>query len=353
MTIGSKVIVKQLIKSNVLKKIAVIGAGSWGTSLAILLAKNGHSTKLWGHKYHHVEELIKDRENKKYLQGILFPEKLLPVSDLDSAVQSANVVVMAVPSHALRDIFTKVSPFLEDNCRLISAVKGVENETLLTMSQVMQDVLDKSSKVIKGVEIGVLSGPSFAQEVALEFPTAVTLGFKEIQFAIEMQKLFVNDYFRVYASRDVLGIEICAALKNVIAIAAGVCEGLGYGLNTRAALITRGLAEMRRLGRRLNTDDTTFSGLSGIGDLILTCTGDLSRNRRVGIQLGKGKKLKEIVDEMCMVAEGVKNTKSMHDLAKKLDIEMPILEQVYQIVHKNKKCDLAVHDLLKRELKVE
>lgn len=340
------------MRNNILN-IAVAGSGSWGTALAVLLSRNGHNVKLWGHKSNHIENLLKDSENKKYLPGIIFPASLLPVSEIKHAVEGANIVVMAVPSHAMRDIFTKVCPFLEDYCRLVSAIKGLENETLLTMTQLMGGVLFKSDRACKDIEIGVLSGPSFAQEVAICSPTAVTIGFRNIQTAIEIQKVFVNDYFRVYASSDVLGIETCAALKNVIAIAAGVCEGLGYGLNTRAALITRGLAEMRRLGNSINTDDATFLGLSGIGDLILTCTGDLSRNRMVGIQLGKGKCLSEIVNEMSMVAEGIKNTKSVYDLAKKHNIEMPIVEQVYQIVYNNKECSLAVRDLLKRDLKVE
>jgi len=340
------------MRNNFLK-IAVVGSGSWGTALAVLLSRNGHDVKLWGHKNNHVQNLLNDCENKKYLPGIFFPESLLPVADLKDAVESANLVVMAVPSHAMREIFTKVSPFIDDGCRLVSAIKGVENGTLLTMTQAMGEVLFKSGSASKDIEIGVLSGPSFAQEVAKCSPTAVTIAFKNIETAIEIQKVFVNDYFRVYASHDVLGIELCAALKNVIAIAAGVCEGLGYGLNTRAALITRGLAEMRRLGKSINAEDATFLGLGGIGDLILTCTGGLSRNRMVGIQLGEGKCLSKIVDEMSMVAEGVKNTKSVYDLAQKHNIEMPIIEQVYQIIYNNKKCSLAVRDLLKRDLKIE
>ncbi len=333
--------------------IAVIGSGSWGTALSVLLSRNGYDVKLWGHKKKHVNQLLIDRENKIYLPGILFPENLSPEFELKAAVQGANLVVMVVPSHGFRDVFLKVFPFLEPNCRLVSAVKGIENESLLTMTQVMAEVLGGAGEIVKNIEIGVLSGPSFAKEVAMCLPTAVTIGFKNLQTAIEIQKIFTNEYFRVYASRDVVGLEVSAALKNVIAIAAGVCEGLGYGLNTRAALITRGLAEIRRLGNRLNADDATFSGLSGMGDLILTCTGDLSRNRTVGISLGKGKKLKEIVDEMSMVAEGIKTTKSAYDLATRLKIEMPILEQVYQIIYKNKECSLAVRDLLKRESKVE
>lgn len=335
------------------KDIAVIGSGSWGTALAILLSKNGHRVCLWGHKKDHVNNLVKDRENLKYLPGVVFPDNLSLSYELKNSIKGTSIVLMVVPSHAFREIFSLVCPFLDNNCRLVSAVKGIENDTLATMTQIMEDVLTKSTIKRSKIEIGVLSGPSFAKEVALCLPTAVTIGFKNLKTAVEIQKIFVNEYFRVYASTDIVGLEISAALKNVIAIAAGVCEGLGYGLNTRAALVTRGLTEMRRLGNRLNAEETTFSGLSGLGDLVLTCTGDLSRNRMVGISLGKGKQINEIVDEMSMVAEGIKTTKSVHDLAKNLNIEMPIMEQVYQIIYKNKQCSLAVRDLLNRELKVE
>lgn len=333
--------------------ISVIGAGSWGTALSILLARNGHHVNLWGHNKREVEKLRKDRENIKYLPGFIFPENLHPIFSIEDALKETSIVVMVVPSHALREVFKKVSLFLKDNCLIISGVKGIESETHLTMTQVMRDVLDSSGNFGKRIEIGVISGPSFAHEVAMCLPTAVTIGFHNIYNAVHAQKVFSNDYFRVYASSDIIGIEISAALKNVIAIAAGVCEGLGYGLNTRAALITRGLAEIKRIGQRLNADDSTFSGLSGIGDLILTCTGDLSRNRSVGIKLGKGQKLKDIIADMNMVAEGIKNTKSMYELASQLNIEMPILEQVYKIVYKNKKCSSAVRDLLKRGQKIE
>ncbi|MBU1566789.1 MAG: NAD(P)-dependent glycerol-3-phosphate dehydrogenase [Proteobacteria bacterium] len=335
------------------KNIAVIGSGSWGTALSILLSKNGHNVRLWGHKKELINRLLKDRENVKYLPGASFPKNLSVSCELKDVILGASIVVMVVPSHAFREIFSRFHSFLPNNCRLISAVKGIENDTLLTMTQIMEEILKKQKICYKTIEIGVLSGPSFAKEVALCTPTAVTIGFKNLDTAFEIQKVFVNEYFRVYASNDIIGLEISSALKNVIAIAAGVCDGLGYGLNTRAALITRGLAEMRRLGSCLNAEDTTFYGLSGLGDLVLTCTGDLSRNRMVGINLGKGKKINEIVDEMSMVAEGIKTTKSIYDLAKKHNIDTPIIEQVYNIIYKGKHCSLAVRDLLNRELKVE
>lgn len=335
------------------KKIGVIGAGSWGTALALLFAGKKYPVYLWGHNREHVEKLQKERENKKHLPGIAFPEELIPVFTLKEAVEGSSLIVMAVPSHSYRLVFTDTLPFLSNKCRIVSAVKGIENKTLKTMSQVMKGLLDEGLFTDKNIETGVLSGPSFAKEVARFVPTAVTIGFERLQTAKEQQKVFVTDYFRVYASSDVIGLEISASLKNVIAIATGVCDGLGYGLNTRAALITRGLAEMKRLGKAMDADSATFSGLSGLGDLLLTCTGDLSRNRMVGLKLGEGKKLDQIKSEMSMVAEGIKTTRSAYDLSKKMQVEMPILEQVYNIIYGGKSCSEAVRDLLNRELKVE
>ncbi len=333
-------------------KIAVIGAGSWGTAIAILLSKNGHSVHLWGHNKEHVKTISLERENSKYLKGAKIPENIIISNSLKECVSGILNIVMVVPSHGLREVFVNLLPFVENGVRIISAVKGIENDTLMTMTRVMhQEITDYSSDL--EFKIGVLSGPSFAEEVARDVPTAVTIGFDDIITAKEMQNIFGSEYFRVYASRDIIGLEISSSIKNIIAIATGVCDGLGYGLNTSAALITRGLAEMKRLGIALNAEPETFSGLSGIGDLLLTCTGNLSRNRKVGLKLGEGKKLNEIITEMSMVAEGVKTTKSVHGLAKSMGIEMPIMEQVYSILYENKECSLAVKDLLDRELKVE
>ena len=342
-------------------KIAVIGAGSWGTALAILLGRKFSNVVLWAHRKAHSEQLDQDRENKKYLPGITFPSGLLITDSLQTAVTNATIVVMVVPSHSYRDVFNYIIPCLKEGCRVVSAVKGIENISLKTMTQVMQELLMSFFKtegvfqahLNNNIELGVLSGPSFAKEVANSVPTAVTVGFKDIEIAKEIQNIFVTDFFRVYASTDLVGLEISAALKNIIAIATGVCDGLGYGLNTRAALITRGLAEITRLGSALGAEESTFSGLSGVGDLLLTCTGSLSRNRTVGLLLGEGKNLSQIKDEMQMVAEGIKTTRSVYDLSQKLDIDMPILEQVYKIIYEGKNCAEAVTDLLKRELKVE
>ena len=268
---------------------------------------------------------------------------------------------MVVPSHSYRDVFTELIPYIGSDCRIVSAVKGIENNSLKTMTQVMEELLqlyfntegEYQPKNNNGIQLGVLSGPSFAKEVAQSIPTAVTVGFTNLEVAKEIQKIFVTDFFRVYASTDLVGLEISAALKNIIAIATGVCDGLGYGLNTRAALITRGLAEITRLGIALGAEESTFSGLSGVGDLLLTCTGSLSRNRTVGLRLGEGKTLSQIKDEMQMVAEGIKTTLSGYKLAEKLAIDMPILKKVYQLIYEDKDCAEAVRDLLKRELKVE
>lgn len=346
---------------NNINKIAVIGAGSWGTALAILLGQKYHNVQLWAHRKAHSDDLRNALENVKYLPGIAFPDSINVTDNLKSAVEGAAVVVMVVPSHSYREVFTSLVPFLQRGCRVVSAVKGIENDTLKTMTQIMEEILihhfksdsDYKPSQNNDIEFGVLSGPSFAKEVANGVPTAVTIGFKNLEVAKEIQQLFVTDFFRVYASTDIIGLEVSAALKNIIAIATGVCDGLGYGLNTRAALITRGLAEITRLGCALGAEETTFSGLSGVGDLLLTCTGSLSRNRTVGLKLGEGKKLDQIKNEMEMVAEGIKTTRSVYDMAKRMDVDMPILEQVYKIIYEDKKSSTAVIDLLKRELKVE
>lgn len=334
------------------EKIAIIGAGSWGTALALVVAPKVDEVALWGHKREHIRELRSSGYNKKYLPGIALSDNISPTDSLEDAVRHASVVCVVVPSHGLRDIFHEMLPFLDSGVIVVSAIKGIENSSLKTMTQIMEEIIFQQN-VQKEIKIAVLSGPSFAKEVALGIPTAVTIGCKEIECAKKLQLLFGTEKFRVYASTDVIGLEISAALKNIVALAAGICDGLGYGLNTRAALITRGLAEIARLGVYLGADQATFSGLSGLGDLVLTCTGDLSRNRNVGIQLGKGKKLDQILEDMQMVAEGVKTTKSVYDLTRPLNIEMPILEQVYKILYENKDCSLAVKDLLARELKVE
>lgn len=333
------------------KKIAVIGAGSWGTALALLLSENNDNVVLWVRNEKTLRDIQQNRINERYLSGVYLPQNIKLVSELKEAVEGATMIVMVVPSHCYRQVFQEVAPFIYPGCFIVSAVKGIENSSMQTMTQIMLEIYGSTAN--KDCKFGVLSGPSFAEEVSRKVPTAVTIGFADIEVAKKVQKIFGTDYFRVYASNDIVGLEISASIKNVIAIAAGICDGLGYGLNTRAALITRGLAEMQRLGTALGADPATFSGLSGLGDLLLTCTGDLSRNRTVGLKLGKGKNIQQIKNEMNMVAEGIKTTLSVYELAQDLKIEMPILEQIYKIIYQDKDCARAVEDLLKRDLTTE
>jgi glycerol-3-phosphate dehydrogenase (NAD(P)+) len=343
---------KMNFKMNKIGKIAVIGAGSWGTAIAGVVAGKGLQTVLWGHHSGHVATLIRDRENIKYLPGYHFVDSLHLTSNLRSAVEGSEIVCMVVPSHGFRKVFEEIVPLLERKCLIVSAVKGIENETLMTMTQIMTEVLGAELQE-KEISLAVLSGPSFAKEVAQGMPTAVTIGCCQIEKAQRLQHIFGTEWFRVYASSDIIGLEISAAVKNIIAIAAGISDGLGYGLNSRAALITRGLSEITRLGVLMGADPQTFFGLSGLGDLVLTCTGDLSRNRTVGLKLGQGKELSDILHEMEMVAEGVKTTQSVYELARRFQVDMPILEQVYSILYKKKDCSSAVLDLLTRKMKIE
>ncbi len=334
-----------------INKTAVIGAGNWGTALAKLLADKGEQVVLWGHDPAQIDALRRDRENRKYLPGATLPASLQPVDNLD-CVADCDCVVMVVPSHGFRQVFSTLVPHLQPGTFLVSAVKGIEIGSRQTMNQIMESELAHTNK--QGTMFsGVLTGPSFADEVAVGQPTAITVGFADIDAARTVQHLFSTSFFRVYTSTDIIGLEISAAMKNVIAIATGISDGLGYGLNTRAALITRGLAEITRLGVKLGAHPLTFSGLGGLGDLVLTCTGSLSRNRTVGLKLGEGRTLKQALDEMTMVAEGVKTTKSCYNLAASVAVEMPILEQTYQILYENKDCRTAVQELYQRSLKEE
>ena len=326
------------------KVIGVIGAGSWGTALASLLSKEGHTVYLWGHRDEHINKLKENRENSAHLPGMKFPETLYPTGDLRQVTTNCDIFCMVTPSQQLRLVFRRIIPELRQNSVVISASKGIENESLATMTEVMAEEL-KAANINKNIQLAVLTGPSFAREVADNVPTAVTIGCQNQEVAANLQKLFGTDYFRVYTSNDIVGLETSGALKNVIALATGICDGLGYGLNTRAALITRGLAEITRFGMRRGADPLTFSGLSGLGDL--------SRNRTVGLKLGQGKNLDTILKEMKMVAEGVKTTLSGYTLAQIHKVEMPILEQVYAVLYQEKDCSSAVHELLTRELKPE
>lgn len=330
--------------------IAVIGAGSWGTALAKLLSDKGHRVALWGHDRQHVEAIQVERQNKKYLPGFTLADSLSASHDLRGTVAGKSVILMVVPSHVTREVFRKVLVEMTSGAIIISATKGIENDSLLTMTQVMAQELKAAGKTGR---LGVLAGPSFAKEVAQRIPTAVSVAGQDKETAEAIQHIFFTDRFRVYTSTDLIGLELGGALKNPIAIAAGICDGAGYGTNTRAALITRGLAEITRLGVKMGASPLTFAGLGGLGDLVLTCTGDLSRNRTVGIKLGQGKKLTAILAEMEMVAEGVKTTRSAWDLARREGVDLPILEQMYQVLYEDKPCIDAVHELLTRDQKGE
>lgn len=329
-----------------LESVAVVGAGSWGTTLAHLLGDKGYPVDLWVYEKEVFEAIRDNRENRIYLPGFALSGNIRPHLDMKAVVSEHRLVVMVVPSHVYRQVALQMLPHLRRDAILVTATKGIENETLLTMSQIWNE-LSEATRVVS------LAGPSFAPEVMRKVPTAVTVAADDLDTAREAQRVFHTSYFRVYTSVDKIGVELAGALKNVIALAAGICDGLGCGHNTRAALITRGLAEITRLGVRMGAHPFTFAGLSGIGDLLLTCTGDLSRNRTVGYKLGQGRKLEEVLGDMRMVAEGVKTARSVYHLAKRLNVEMPISEQVYRVLYEGKDPRRAVQELMERDLKHE
>lgn len=332
-----------------IKNIGVIGAGSWGTTLADLLAKKGHRVTLWAYESELVTEMQVRRENSLFLPGIALSEALTFTGSLAEAVQDKELLLFVVPSQALRSVLKNVLAHISADAIIVSASKGIEVESLKLVSQVYGELLPP--ELYK--RFAVLSGPSFAREVAAEMPTAVVAAAADAATAKQVQDAFNSRFFRVYTNNDVIGVELGGAVKNVIAIAAGIADGLGFGCNTRAALITRGLAEIARLGQALGARGETFAGLAGMGDLVLTCTGDLSRNRTVGIQLGQGRKLAEILAEMRMVAEGVKTTESTCLLAKSLGVEMPIAFKVNEILYHDRPARTAVLELMTRDLKAE
>lgn len=330
-------------------RIGVIGGGSWGTAIARLLADMDHSVVLWFHNPEVEREAAAKRENTVYLPGFPFPPKLQTTTSMQAAVEDMEMLVAVSPSHVMREVMAQAVPFARRDALVVSASKGIEAGTLKRMTEVLVDLFGVDS----GGRIGTLSGPSFAREVAANMPTAVTVAAPDERAAQEMQKVLAGPTFRVYRSTDVVGVELGGAGKNVVAIGAGVCDGLGFGHSTRAALITRGLAEMARLIARLGGHPLTASGLSGMGDLVLTCTGDLSRNRQVGLRLGRGESLEAILADMKMVAEGVKNSKTICALAHKAGVELPIAEQMRQLLHEGKPARQVVVDLMSRQSKPE
>jgi glycerol-3-phosphate dehydrogenase (NAD(P)+) len=330
-------------------RIGVIGAGSWGTTLANMLAEKGYPVDLWVREEEVYHQIKKERINSLFLPGMELVPGLNPVLSFKEALTGKDLGLLVVPSHVFREVLNLMKPYLRPQTVLMAATKGIENESLSMMSQVAEDVLSKEYTD----HFSVLAGPSFAKEVYQKYPTAVTIASREINQAERFQKIFSTDFFRVYTSQDLIGVQLCGAIKNVIAIAAGAADGLNFGHNARAALITRGLAEITRLGVAMGANPMTFAGLAGMGDLVLTCTGDLSRNRTVGLKIGKGMKIQEITAGMTMVAEGVRTARSAYELAKKMGVEMPITTQVYQILYEEKNPIEAVKDLMGRELKVE
>ncbi|MCX7877995.1 MAG: NAD(P)H-dependent glycerol-3-phosphate dehydrogenase [Ignavibacteria bacterium] len=330
-------------------KISVLGAGGWGTALSIVLNRNRHNVTLWEFNPEYAHTLKEYRENFYYLRGIRISEKIKISNDIEEAAENAELIVISTPVQFIRKV---IEPLAEKDLRskiILSVSKGIENKTLLTVSGIISDVLHK----ITTRNIAVLSGPSHAEEVAKNIPTAVSAAAYDIKVAKTIQSVFSNRHFRVYRSSDVLGVELGGALKNVIAIAAGIADGAGFGDNTKAAIMTRGIREITRLGVKMGAEEKTFMGLSGIGDLIVTCMSRLSRNRYVGEEIGKGRKLKQILSEMKMVAEGVATAKSVHQLSKDLKVEVPIIEQVYKMLFENKNPHAATEELMTRDLKEE
>lgn len=328
-------------------RAAVVGGGSWGSALAWLLAERGREVRLWVRDPELAAVIEERRENPRYLAGVPLGEGLHATADLAAAISGADLVVSALPSHAVRSVLSGASNHVAAGAIVVSASKGIEEDTLLRMTEVLGQVLGGAER------LAVLSGPSFAAEVCRGVPTAVTLAASDTRVAEEARAAFFNPRFRVYTSDDVIGVELGGAVKNVVAIATGIADGLEYGHNARAALITRGLAEISRLGLALGGRRLTFMGLAGLGDLVLTCTGDLSRNRTVGLRLGRGESLEAILGSTRQVAEGVRSTRSVRDLAVRIGVEMPIVEQVYEMLYHGKSPEIVVEELMTRESRPE
>lgn len=330
-----------------MSRVAIIGAGSWGTALATLAARCGHEVILWAHDPEVARKMAESRENTVYLPGIPLAETIIPANDL-SAARESSTIIMATPSHHYRSVLGQLASAVEGPLRIVSATKGIENGSLLRVSQLSRQVLGERLE-----RFGTISGPSFALEVAQQHPTAAVFASSDPRWSEEMQHAFSCGSFRLYRSDDVDGVEIGGAMKNVVAIAAGVVEGLGLGSNTMAALVTRGLTEIRRLGIAVGGRAETFAGLAGLGDLVLTCTGGLSRNRSLGIRLGKGEKLDQILASTRSVAEGVKTCRSARDLAGRHAIEMPITEEMHRVLYEGTSPEEGIQRLMSRTLKIE
>ena len=335
------------MSANANQTIAVLGAGSWGTALAMLLAENKHNVKLWSHNADHASTMQQARENSRYLAGLTFPKTLTLSADLEKTFQDVKDILIVVPSHAFRQTLESIKPYITTSHRIAWATKGLEANSYKLLHQVAREVLGEK------ISLAVISGPTFAKEVAQGLPGAVTVASDDKTMALDWAHLFHNNHFRAYTSNDIIGVEIGGACKNVIAIAAGIADGMGFGANARAALIARALSEITRLGSSLGAQSETFTGLTGLGDLVLTCTDDQSRNRRTGIALGKGKNLDNVIKEIGQVVEGVSTAKEVVALASKQNIDMPITEQVYNVLYNNSSPQDAVDALFNRAITKE
>ncbi|MBP3039170.1 NAD(P)H-dependent glycerol-3-phosphate dehydrogenase [Bacillaceae bacterium Marseille-Q3522] len=324
--------------------VVVLGAGSWGTALSMVLADNDHSVRLWGHKEAQIREINENHTNQSYLPEIILPANIVGYTSLSEALSGADIMVVAVPTKAVREVMQMVNRLQESPVIVVHVCKGIEPDTLFRVSQMIAEELNR--EIVE--DIVVLSGPSHAEEVSLRHPTTVTVSSKNISSAEKIQDLFMNHHFRVYTNPDIVGVEIGGALKNIIALAAGITDGLGYGDNAKAALMTRGLAEISRLGIKMGANPLTFSGLTGIGDLIVTCTSVHSRNWRAGHLLGKGKNLDEVLENMGMVVEGVRTTKAAFQLAEKYKVDMPITKALYRVLFQHENVKDAVDGLMNR-----
>ncbi|BFL78519.1 NAD(P)H-dependent glycerol-3-phosphate dehydrogenase [Staphylococcus hominis] len=330
-------------------KITVFGTGSFGTALANVLAENGHSVLMWGKNENTVDEINQSHQNKRYLKDVTLIETIKATNQLEQAVNFSDIFLIALPTKAIRDVVTEINQHIKTKKTFIHVAKGIENETFKRVSEMIEDSVSKNHK--NGV--GVLSGPSHAEEVVIKQPTTVAASSKDEHISKLIQDLFMNDYLRVYTNNDLIGVELGGALKNIIAVASGIVAGMGYGDNAKAALMTRGLAEISRLGEKLGADPMTFLGLGGIGDLIVTCTSTHSRNYTLGYKLGKGKTTEEALNEMNMVVEGIYTTNSVYHLAKAQNIDMPITNALYKVLFEDKPVKDSVKDLMGRDKKAE
>ncbi|WP_027399249.1 NAD(P)H-dependent glycerol-3-phosphate dehydrogenase [Anaerovorax odorimutans] len=328
------------------KKIAVIGAGSWGTALAISLSNKGHNVKIWDINEEHIKELEENRENKRYLPGIKFCDNLRTAENIQEAIKDVDIVLFSAPAQHFRNAFENALPYLKPEMVLINVAKGIEQKTLMRLSEIAFEKLPDAKYV-------VLSGPSHAEEVGLAMPTTVVSASNDLKLAEYIQDVFMTERLRVYTNLDVIGVELGGALKNIIALGAGISDGMGFGDNAKAAMMTRGITEISRLGVKLGAKIETFSGLSGLGDLIVTCTSMHSRNRRCGIMIGEGKKPKDAIKEVGMVVEGMFTTEAAYELAKKAGVEMPITECIYNVINEKIDAKEAVNNLMTRQKKHE